>query len=69
MYLCVKFYPRDSNPDPCPPHPTSTYICEVTTAPMGARWLLIIFNYFVLYLNVDILSLYDKICKIIIINH
>ena len=32
--MCVKFPLRDLNPDPCPPHPTSTYTCEVTIAPI-----------------------------------
>ena len=31
--MCVKFPIGDMNPDPCPPHPTSTYTCEVTIAP------------------------------------
>ena len=31
--MCVKLPPRDLNPDHCPPHPTNTYTCEVTTAP------------------------------------
>ena len=31
--MCVKLSPGDLNPSPCPPHPTSTYICEMTTAP------------------------------------
>ena len=31
--MCVKIPSGDLNPDPCPPHPTSTYICRVTTAP------------------------------------
>ena len=30
--MCVKLPPRDLNPGPYPPHPTSIYICEVTTA-------------------------------------
>ena len=30
--MCVKLPPRDLNPDPCPPHPTSTYTCGVTIA-------------------------------------
>ena len=33
MYMCVKLPLRDLNPSPCPPHPTNTYICRVTTAP------------------------------------
>ena len=33
MYICVKLPLGDLNPDPCPPHPTSTYTCGVTTAP------------------------------------
>ena len=28
--MCVKLTFGDLNPDPCPPHPTSTYTCEVT---------------------------------------
>ena len=28
----VKLPPRDLNPSPYPPHPTSTYICRVTIA-------------------------------------
>ena len=28
--MCVKFLLGDLNPDPCPPHPISTYTCEVT---------------------------------------
>ena len=28
--MCVKLPPGDLNPDPCPPHPTSTYTCGVT---------------------------------------
>ena len=31
--MCVKLSPGDLNPSPCPPHPTSTYTCEMTTAP------------------------------------
>ena len=31
--MCVKLPPRDLNPDPYPPHPTSTYTCGVTIAP------------------------------------
>ena len=31
--MCVKLPPEDLNLDPCPPHPTSTYTCEVTIAP------------------------------------
>ena len=31
--MCVKLPPRDLNPGPCPPHPTSTYTCGVTIAP------------------------------------
>ena len=31
--MCVKFPPGDLNPSPYPPHPTSTYICGVITAP------------------------------------
>ena len=33
MYICVKLPPRDLNSSLCPPHPTSTYTCGVTTAP------------------------------------
>ena len=29
----MKFPLRDLNPDPCLPHPTSTYTCRVTAAP------------------------------------
>ena len=29
----MKLSPRDLNPSPYPPHPTSTYTCEVTIAP------------------------------------
>ena len=29
----MKLPPRDLNPGPYPPHPTSTYTCEVTIAP------------------------------------
>ena len=32
--MCVKLIPRDLNPGPYPPHPTSTYTCGVTTASM-----------------------------------
>ena len=28
--MCVKLPPENLNLDPCPPHPTSTYTCEVT---------------------------------------
>ena len=31
--MCVKLPPGDLNPDPCPPHPTSTYTCGMTIAP------------------------------------
>ena len=31
--MCVKLPPKNLNPNPCPPHLTSTYTCEVTTAP------------------------------------
>ena len=30
----MKLPPRDLNPGPCPPHPTSTYTCGVTIALM-----------------------------------
>ena len=30
--MCVKLLPRDLNPGPCPPHPTSTNTCGVITA-------------------------------------
>ena len=29
----VKFLSRNLNSNPCPPHPTNTYTCGVTTAP------------------------------------
>ena len=32
MYICVKLFLRNLNSGPYPPHPTSIYICEVTTA-------------------------------------
>ena len=32
--MCVKFPPGDLNLGIYPPHPISTYTCEVTTAPM-----------------------------------
>ena len=41
--MCVKLPLRDLNPGPYPPHPTSTYTCEVSTAPRvrdGAQSLL-----------------------------
>ena len=31
--MCVKLPPGDLNPDPCLPHPTSTYTYEMTIAP------------------------------------
>ena len=31
--MCVKLPLGDLNPDPCPPHSTSTYTCGVTIAP------------------------------------
>ena len=31
--MCVKLPPGGLNPDSYPPHPISTYTCEVTTAP------------------------------------
>ena len=31
--MYVKFPSGDLNPDPYPPHPTSIYTCEMTTAP------------------------------------
>ena len=31
--MYVKFPPENLNPDPCPPQPTSTYTCGVTTTP------------------------------------
>ena len=31
--MCVKLSPGDLNPSSCPPHPTSTYTCEMTIAP------------------------------------
>jgi len=43
VYIYVKFPPRDLNLGSWPSHPTSTYICEVTTAPRvrgGAKSLL-----------------------------
>ena len=33
MYICVKLPSEDLNPDPCSPHPTSTYICRITITP------------------------------------
>ena len=29
----MNFPPGDLNPGPYPPHPTSIYICKITTAP------------------------------------
>ena len=29
----MKLSSKDLNPDSCPPHPTRTYICEMTIAP------------------------------------
>jgi len=45
--MCMKLPPGDLNPGPCPPHPTSTYTCEVTIAPRvcGDDMLSIIINY------------------------
>ena len=45
--MCVKLSPKDLNPNPYPPHPTSTYTCGVTIAPrvcggnydLGCVWL------------------------------
>ena len=31
--MYVKFSPENLNLDLCPPDPTNTYICEVTTVP------------------------------------
>ena len=31
--MCVKLPPKDFNPGPCLPHPTSTYTCGVIIAP------------------------------------
>ena len=31
--MCVKLPPRDLNPGPCPPHPTSIYTYRMTTTP------------------------------------
>ena len=31
--MCVKLPPGDLNPDPCPPHSTSTYTFGVTIVP------------------------------------
>ena len=31
--MSVKLPPRNLNPTPWPPHPTSTYTCGVTTVP------------------------------------
>ena len=31
--MCVKLFLEDLNPNPCPLHSTSTYICEVTIIP------------------------------------
>ena len=31
--MCVKLFSRDLNLNPYPPHPTSSYTCEVTIAP------------------------------------
>ena len=33
VYVCMKLIFWNLNPDPYPPHPTSTYTCEVTIAP------------------------------------
>ena len=31
--MCIKLLLGNLNPGSCSPHPTSTYTCEVTTAP------------------------------------
>ena len=31
--MCVKLPLGDLNPNPCPPHPTNIYTCEVTITP------------------------------------
>ena len=31
--MCVKFPPKELNPNPCPPHSTCTYTCGVTIIP------------------------------------
>ena len=31
--MCVKFSPKNLNPDSYLPHPTNTYTCRVTIAP------------------------------------
>ena len=43
--MCVKIFPRDLNPGPCPQNPTSIYTCRVTNAPRvcgGNRRLILI---------------------------
>ena len=30
--MCVKLSSGELNPNPCPPHPTSTYTCRMTIA-------------------------------------
>ena len=44
----MKLSPRDLNPDPYPPYPTSTYTCRVTIAPRvcGGESLEDPYNYF-----------------------
>ena len=42
--MCVNLPLGDLNPNPCPPHSTSTYTCEVTIAPRvcgGENWCVI----------------------------
>ena len=49
MYICVKLPSGDLNPDPCPPHPTSTYTCRVIIAPKMCSG-----DIFVLIVNIGI---------------
>ena len=45
--MCVKLLSGDLNFNPYPPHPTSIYICEVTTTPRVNPYLtLYILNFF-----------------------
>ena len=53
--MCVKLLFGDLNFNPYPPHPTSIYICEVTTTPRVNPYLtLYILNFFFFFFELVI---------------
>ena len=51
--MCVKLPPEDLNPDPYPPHPTSTYTCAFIFffgSPYCIHFLYVLTNYQLIYM-------------------